>query len=292
MKDPVYLKLTNLGRFYNTGLNNFNAVVSGNGEVMAYMTEQKFYNAILVVRKTKSGWSNPVNVTPQVQSDGDQIVTSLSYDGNQMFLAKVSNFDSDILTSYYSSRVWSKSENIGKPVNTKYFESHASLSPDGKTLYFTSNRKESIGQMDIFKSNLDDKGNWGEPVNLGPTINTKMNEESPFIMDDGKTLYFSSQGHSTIGGFDVFYSKLQDDGTWSQPHALPYPLNTTDDDVFYFPLETGNAGYMTRYENDSYGSGDLYRVELRPIEEAPVETVTESSTEEPDTVPEDTVKCD
>ncbi len=264
IKAPVKFHQTNLGNMFNTNMNNFHAVLSGNDSVMAFMSERKFYDAVYFVRKLNGRWTNPVNITPQIQSDGDQFVCSLSPNGKQMFLVKISNFDSDIMVSDYSGMTWSKSINIGKPVNSKFFESHASLSPDGTKLYFTSNRTGGYGEMDIYVSAKTPSGGWGEPVNLGKTINTPLNEDSPFLSKDGKKLFFSSQGHETIGGYDIFYSTLNDDGTWSEPVPEPYPLNTTDDDVFFFPIDDGEQGYLTRYEPDGFGSGDIYEVQLNP----------------------------
>jgi len=244
------------------------------------MSEQRFYDAVFFAEIENGRLSNAINITPQIQSDGDQYVTALSKDGNKMLLSKISSFDADIMISNYESRRWTKSRNIGKPVNSKYFESHACFSPDGNTIYFTSNRKESIGGMDIFVSSLNEDGEWSEPKNLGSTINTELNEETPFICEDGKTLYFSSQGHATIGGYDIFVSRLQESGTWTEPEALPYPLNTTDDDLFFHPLcdeiiGEEMAGYMTRIEEEGLGSGDIYKVKVIPYEE-----ITEKEVEE------------
>ncbi|HYW94385.1 MAG TPA: OmpA family protein [Bacteroidales bacterium] len=267
IKMPVALQSENMGNIINSGLNNFHAVQSANDSVMAYMTARKFYDAVYFIKKNKNGWTNPVNITPQIQSDGDQYVTSLSSDGKQIFLVKITNFDSDIMVSEYDQRTWSKSKNIGKPINSKFFESHACISPDGNKLYFTSNRTGGFGEMDIYVSEKEASGAWGEPVNLGETINTPLNEDSPFLTSDGRKLYFSSQGHQTIGGYDIFYSTLNDDGTWSQPVAEPYPLNTTDDDIFFFPLNNGNQGYITRFLADGFGNEDIYKVDILPVSE-------------------------
>jgi outer membrane protein OmpA-like peptidoglycan-associated protein len=278
LQKPEAINFKNLGTLYNTGLNNYNTVVSGDGSTMAFMGEQKFYNAIYFVQKVGSNWTNPVNITSQIQSDGDQHVTGLSFDGRKMYLAQISESDADIMESDFASRMWSKSRNIGKPINTKYFESHASPSPDGNTLFFTSNRNESIGGMDIFYSQKDAAGNWQEPVNIGPVINTELNEETPFMGPDGKTLYFSSQGHESIGGYDIFYSVRADDGSWSKPLALSYPLNTTDDDLFFAPAPDGPAGYLTRFVPGGYGSGDIYLVEYG-VPETTAEITSETTTE-------------
>jgi len=262
--NPAILYKENLGKKYNSNVNNFQLIFSGEKNSMAYMNRLRFYDAAFFTKKINGTWSNPINITSQIESDGDQYACCLSYDGLKLFLVKIANFDADIYVSEYSMGRWMPSKALPKPVNSKYFESHASISPDGKTLYFSSNRKESLGEMDIFYSTLDDAGRWSEPVNLGPAVNTVLNEETPFISSDGTTLFFSSQGHETIGGYDYFKTVKQPDGTWSKAEALPYPVSTTDDDLFFFPAEKENSGYLTLYDPDGLGSGDLYYIELLP----------------------------
>ncbi len=159
---------------------------------------------------------------------------------------------------------WTKAEKVGTNINTKYWESSATLSPDGKTLYFTSNKKDSYGGLDIYTSEWDDNLKaWGEPKNLGPVINTQFNEETPFLSKDGNTLYFSSQGHNSMGGFDIFYSERKADGSWSKPVNLGYPLNTTDDDLFFVPIVAKIYGYYAMFDPEtSLGDRDIYRTEF------------------------------
>lgn len=289
IKNPIDLNKENIGGLYNSAFNNFNTVLAYNGTAMAYMSEQRFYDAIFYMEIENGRFTNPNNITPQIESDGDQYVTALSYDGTKMLLTKISNFDADIMISNFEARRWSKSENLGKPVNSKFFESHGSFSPDGKTLFFTSNRKESLGGMDIFYSELDDKGNWSEPKNMGPDINTPLNEDTPFMCRDGVALFFSSQGHETIGGYDIFYTVKDEEGNWTKPVPLPYPLNTTDDDLFFFPTcgaGEGISGYMTLIEPNGFGSGDIYRVNLETHKLAAEEGIEEIQEEIVEIAPE------
>jgi len=269
MKSPAPILKENLGRTYNTNLNNFSAIFSGDKNSMAYMTAQKFYDAVYFVKKVNGEWTNPINITPQIESDGNQYVCSISIDGTMLFLVRIDNTDADILVSEFSMGRWNPSKSIGKVINSKFFESHASISADGETLYFTSNRTGGYGGMDIYSSTLV-SGLWSEPVNLGSAINSPLNEETPFISDDEETLYFSSQGHTTIGGYDVFKSIIQKDNSWSEPEPLPYPMNTTDDDLFFFPEVEQNGGYMTLYDAEGFGDGDLYYIRLIPEQEARV----------------------
>jgi outer membrane protein OmpA-like peptidoglycan-associated protein len=127
-----------------------------------------------------------------------------------------------------------------------YNETHATLSPDGKYLYFTSDRKGGFGGLDIYRSEKMDSV-WGVPVNLGPLVNSPFNEETPFISTDSKKLFFSSQGHYNMGGYDIFFCERDQNGEWLPPVNLGYPINTADDDLFFYPLGTGSTGYQARY---------------------------------------------
>jgi len=149
----------------------------------------------------------------------------------------------------------------GPNINTKYWESHASVSRDGKTMYFTSNRKGGYGNMDIYKSVLQDNGQWGDPVNVGNTINTSLNEDTPFITENDSIFFFSSQGHENMGGYDVFKSRLGPDGQWSVPENLQYPVNSTDDDLFYYPWQNDRIAYVSAIRPDGYGKEDLYAIQ-------------------------------
>jgi hypothetical protein len=151
---------------------------------------------------------------------------------------------------------------LNSNINTRYWESHASVSHDDQKLYFTSNRGGTHGGLDIYVSTRNSAGDWGVATNLGPVINTPYNEESPFLSKDGKTLFFSSRGHYNMGGYDVFYSKLLDNGAWSEPVNLGYPINTTDDNVFFKPINDGYVAYYSVNRPDGFGKEDIYRIEI------------------------------
>ena len=269
MGNPWKIRITNLGDSVNGNSSNFKAVISGDGKTLLYMNELPFYDAVYFSRYTPAGWSSPINITPQIQSDGDQYVTSVSFDGTQLFMTREDAFNSDIYFSNFSNNKWSKSIPVaGQDINTKYWESHASISRDGKTLYFTSNRKDGIGDMDIYKSQLQSNGQWGVPVNLGTVINTALNEDTPFITENDSMLYFSSQGHENMGGYDIFVCKLNDSGQWSKPENIRYPINTTDDDLFFYPWQNARVGYISLIREGGLGKEDIYAVQ--PDEDKPL----------------------
>ncbi len=262
METPIYFIREHTGEKINGASSDFNPVVSLDEQTMIYLTRLKFYNAINMTTKVNGEWSEPVNITPQIQSDGDQYVNSLSPDGKEMYLNKEDNFNSDIYFSRFVDNQWIPSKPLGKQINTKYWESHGGISPDGKELLLTSNRKDSYGGMDIYISTQNENGEWSEPVNLGNTVNTELNEDNPFFSSDGKRIYFSSQGHYNIGGYDLFYAQRQADGSWGKPVNLGYPLNTTDDDLFFMPLGNGNLAYQAIFDDENIGSRDIYRFQL------------------------------
>ncbi|MFO7370124.1 MAG: OmpA family protein [Bacteroidales bacterium] len=269
MNNPLRVKLTNLGDSVNGTSSNFKGVVSGDGKTLVFMNELPFYDAVYS-SKYNNGWSSPVNITPQIESDGDQYVSSISYDGTQLFLTREDAFNSDIYMSRYENNRWTKSLPLaGQDINTKFWESHASLSKDGKVLYFTSNRKGGVGDMDIYVSQRQPDGSWGLPVNLGVPVNTSLNEDTPFITDNDSLLYYSSQGNENMGGYDIFVSRLDASGKWSQPENLKYPVNTTDDDLFYYPWNNNQVGYISRIQPDGFGKEDIYAVQPYESKELP-----------------------
>lgn len=256
-----------LGRPVSTNSRDVFPVVSGDGNSIVYITKLKFYDALYYSRKVNGKWSTPVNITPQVQSDGDQYPTFLSYDGKELYLRKEDNFEADLLVSKRENGEWTKAKSIGKAINSKYFEGNLSISKDGKTMYFSSNRKEGSGALDIFKSVRLANGDWGVPVNLGSVINSAFNEDAPYISEDGTRLYFISQGHQTMGGYDVFYSKVSPDGSLSAPVNLGFPINTTDDDIYFYPLNNGTIAYTALNRKGNLGLEDIYQVYINPSQE-------------------------
>ena len=278
--DPVEYKVGNLGQLPESHANRYNMVVSDDLSTMAFMGKNPFYNGIYVAVKEGEVWSRPMNITPSVASDGNMDVVALSADGKRMLIAVTDEFTSNIYESVYENNRWNPAVSLGKPINSKYYEAYAAYSPDGKSVYFSSNRKESLGGMDIFRSDLSDDGSWSEPVNLGSGVNTILNEDTPLLSPDGKRLYFSSQGHSTIGGFDVFYTELRDDGSWNDvPVNLGYPLNTSDDDMALSPLGIQEEQASLIYAQSKVPGYDLFKFEMIPRNGTPVPVPLEEQEE-------------
>lgn len=288
MDNPGYMITQNMGEMINTKEDNFRPVVSSNEDVMVYMTGLKFYDALFYTERNEKEWNPPINITPQIQSDGDQYITDISPDAKMILLVKQDNFDSDIYYSHFENGMWTKSKPIEK-LNTKYYESHASITADGKMIFLASNRKDAVGGMDIYYSQQDESGEWTEYVNAGPVINTAFNEDHPFISDSGDTLVFASQGHGSMGGYDLFYSVRDAQGNWTEPVNFGYPFNTTDDDLFFAMGSSVNEGYRALLAEDGFGQQDIHKIlvfdtreayeialaSLKPTEEEPEEDTTE-----------------
>ena len=213
---PVAYTEENVGELFNDEKDNFNPLISADGKSFAYMVSLKFYDAVMFSRLVNGKWTAPLNITPELQSDGDFYISCLSADGKLLFLSKDDNENSDIYVSSFDGNHWSKTVKLNKNINTKYWESHGFISEDGNQLVFASDRPGGFGGLDLYISRKIN-GDWGPAVNLGPEINTQFNEDRPFLINNGKTLFFSSQGHENIGGYDLFRSDLQSNGLWSNP---------------------------------------------------------------------------
>ncbi len=237
INSPVDFSIGNLGEVKQTHPAPYNVVFSQDRKHLAYMGKNPFYNAVLYAYIQEDGtWSEPRDLSAEIVSDSNMDVVGLSAKGDLMLLAVYDEFDSNIYSSTRNEDgSWNPAVPLGKPVNSRFYESHAALSSDKKSLYFTSNNNKSLGGMDIFRSDLQPDGSWGDPVNMGEGINSPLNEDCPFLSPDGKRLYFSSQGHNTIGGYDLFYVDRNTDGSWGSPVNVGYPLNSTDDDFAFSP---------------------------------------------------------
>ncbi len=257
---PISANLKNLGTPLNDENSNFSAVLSGDGQTIIFTSYTKNYIDVYSSQKKNDVWSSPKKITDNVSDKFYLKTSSLSYDGTQLFLVTDDIFENEIFVSTKEGNSWTNAQKLGKTINGKKTnETHASVSKSGNTLYFTSDREGGYGGLDIYKATLDAKGNWGEAENLGSEINTVFDEETPFVTMDDRYLFFSSQGHNSIGGFDIFYVDLENK---SQVINLGYPANTTDNDLFFVPDNTLSSGYISRYESTSKGKNDIYYLSI------------------------------
>lgn len=266
--NPVRVFIDNITDL-NTSYPEYGPVISADESIIMFTSgrddtvgggrdEDGFYEDIYMAAQIGERWGQVMNLGKPLNTDGHDAIIGLSNDGYRLYVYRSDN-GGDIYESTLKGDKWSTPKGIGSKINSKYHESQASLSYDGNTLYFVSDRPGGFGGHDIYKSIRDAKGSWGEPENLGPTINTEFEELSVFIHPDGKTLYFSSKGHNTMGGFDIFKSVLEN-GRWSKPENLGYPINTPDDDLFFSLAASGRHGYFSSAREGGKGDQDLYMI--------------------------------
>jgi len=278
VKNPVLVFIDNVGPEINSQYPDYGPVISADESVMMFTSrrantsgggidanDQMYYEDIYISNGEKGKWSASRNMGKPVNTDNRHDATvALSADGQILFiyLDDMARGSGNIYECDLKGTAWSKPVKLNDNVNSKFHESSASLSADGKTLYFVSNRDGGFGGHDIYKSIWDPKKErWGEAENLGPTVNTPYEEYSVFMHPDGKTLYFSSKGHNTMGGFDVFKTIWDDKKKkWSMPENLGYPINSSDDDVDFVLSASGKHGYYASYKTDGYGEKDIYMI--------------------------------
>lgn len=274
---PIRVFIDNLGPNVNTKYQEYGAVISADESVIIYTSRregstggkidpvlnEQFEDLYISTRNEDGTWAPAQNMGTNVNTNDHDAVSGISADGQRIILYRGSSGMGDLFECVLEGSEWSKPQDFGKNINTKnYQEPSACYSPDGQILYFVSERPGGIGGHDIYLSRLDEKGKWGEAENLGPTINTKYKEDGIYMHPDGKTLYFGSEGHSSMGGMDIFKSVYDvQTKTWSTPENLGYPVNTADEDAFFVISASGRHGYyMSTAHQDNHGLRDLYMI--------------------------------
>jgi len=280
LQNPRSVEIDNLGEKINTGYSEYNPCLTQEGDMMIFTrttfkngAEDKTpYNRIMQSFKDGKKWSEAKDITDLIGANGEYKTLSLSAKGDFLLLHKESQIGTlegetdrgSIYMTYYNDTVWSPIKKLPEPINSPAYETHASISSIGDMLYFTSNREGGYGGMDIYGCARYEDGTFGTPFNLGEIINTKYDEETPFLINDS-LLFFSSQGHDNMGEFDVFFSKLNENKDWTTPVNMAPPVNLTGDDLFFVPVKNGQEGYyaVERHEGyKTYGRQDIYHIKL------------------------------
>ncbi|HEY8400953.1 MAG TPA: OmpA family protein [Cytophagaceae bacterium] len=271
------ISLINLGDVVNGEYPDYGPVISADGNTLYFTSKRQgstggkkdrdnqYFEDIYVSYKENGEWQKPLNLGSMVNTDLHESVIGLSYDAKQLFLyIDNDKYKADIFISKIEGKnKLTKPQPLPTTINTEYIENSMTISPDGSTLYFSSNRPGGVGGMDIYVSKLGKNGKWGTAVNIGTVINTPYDEEAPYMAADGKTLYFSSKGHKNMGGFDVFKT-VYDSATskWSEPVNLGYPINSTDNDINFVLSGDSKTGYYASVKNDGIGDLDIYMIKM------------------------------
>lgn len=277
--DTVKIMIVNLGKTINSPFPDYAPVISADGEELVFTSRRPSTERDIKKNKTgmesvysssydskKKKWNDAKILAESINQPGrHNSAIALSNDGQRMLLYRDDQSgNGDIYESKLEGENWTTPVKLPEPVNSKEHESSASISPDGRTIYFVSNRKGGKGGRDIWLCRMDNNGAWGNAENLGGSINTTEDEEGVFIHPDGKTLYFSSKGHNSSGGYDIFRSVLEN-GTWSEPESLGPKINTPDDDVYFVLAANGITGFYASGKPGGLGDKDLYEIRFTPL---------------------------
>jgi len=272
--NPVRVVIENIGPVVNTKYREYAAVISADESVMLFTSRRPnttggaiaddgmYYEDIYSTTKQNGAWTDPVRLPVPVNTGEHDATIALSPDGQKLFIYSNAN-EGDILISTLTGDKWSKPEAAGgDAINSPYSEVHACFSYDEKSIYFVSDNPEnSLGGFDIYVTRMGADGKWGKAENLGPTINTPYDEEGVYMHADGKTMYFSSKGHETMGHYDIFKSVFEN-GKWSKPENVGYPINSADKDVFFVVSASGKHGYYSSGRMDAIGETDIYMISM------------------------------
>ncbi len=297
---PEDYLIENAGSSINSEWDDFAPVVTADETFMAFTTRRQdentnadvfddmlFYEDVFYSERSGDKWMYARNIGPPVNSRYHSSNLAISADGKQLYLFKSQNGGDIFLSEKNNDGTWTEPEALNGNVNSTFFENSASISRDGNTLYFSSDRPISAGKedLDIYYSQKDRKGEWGPAKNIGAVINTEYDDDGPFIDADGKTLYFSSKGHKGMGGFDIFrtvYNKDTDE--WSEPENLGYPMNSPDNDVYFVTTGDGKRGYYASAKADGFGFTDIYHIRLADLDasKAQAKQVEQPDADKPD----------
>ncbi|HPQ07879.1 MAG TPA: hypothetical protein PK995_01480 [Bacteroidia bacterium] len=278
--NPINVKLINMGDSINSPYPDYSPVLTADERMLIFTTRrpnvqcsektpdgQYFEDIVVSYKDDNDIWSKPVLLSENVNTCGHEASINLTPDGQTLIVYKDDNGNGDLYFTQWDGKQWSSLQKFGSDINTEYWETHACLSNDGQTLYFVSDRPGGFGGRDIYRVVKLPNGQWSKALNLGPTINTPYDEDGVFMHPDGKTLFFASKGHQSMGGFDIFFSILDDEGKFTEPFNIGYPINTPDDDVFYVTSPDGKRAYYSSFKDGGYGDKDIYMITIPESQE-------------------------
>ncbi len=273
MEDPVRVWIDNVGDKINSKFPEYGPLITADESMMIFTTRRpsetskeliggQYNEDVFISKKDAQGnWGQALPIGDKINTKEHDATAGLSNDGKILYLYSSGN-GGDLFQSLRIEDEFSKPKNLGKKINGDFsWDSGASLSYDGKELYFISNREGTRGERDIWVSKWNEKrGQWGDAESVGPKVNTIYDEIGVFMHPDGKTMYFSSDGHKGMGGYDIFYSTKEADGTWGKPTNIGYPVNTADDDLHFVMAASGKHGYYSSYREEGVGGDDIYMI--------------------------------
>ncbi|HWY98608.1 MAG TPA: hypothetical protein VNY36_05960, partial [Bacteroidia bacterium] len=279
---PNTAKVINLGDSINSDYSDYNALIPADEASVIFTSDRPSVSSktgenhsfiYVSYRKTDTSWTMAKLFDKSLNSMVDNISTFITADGQQIFINGNNGKTNSILSSFPGETNWTVPSDPGGDINNPPDATNACVSPDGNTLYFVSDRPGGFGGKDIWRCVKLPNGKWSLAVNLGSTINTPYNEETPFMHVDGKTFFFSSEGHMGIGGYDVFFTQLLDDGKWVEPFNLGYPINSPDNDTKFSLNIDGKHAYLNSDRPGGKGGDDIYEIIMPSSREKPLTVI-------------------
>ncbi|MDB5273404.1 MAG: ompA [Chitinophagaceae bacterium] len=278
VKNPIKVKISNLGPNINSPYPDYVPAISADETVLIFtsrrpnttgggkdLQDDYYYEDIYIsVKADDTTWTSAVQLGSEINTPSHDACVGLSPDGQELFVYKVTGKDGgDLYQSNLVGTVWSTPKSLGSNINSSYWEPSATTNSDENVIIFSSTRKGGFGGRDLYLSRKLPNGEFGPAVNMGPKINTVHDEDGPFIHADGKTLYFSSKGHKSMGGFDIFSCELDlvKGEIKTAPANVGYPINTADDDIFFVWSADNKRAYFSSAREGGYGEKDLYMLE-------------------------------
>lgn len=281
VKKPLKVNITNLGLKVNSASPEAYPVITPDEKTLYFSSKridltglkedeepEDVFEDIYVSHKNGDSWTPAKKVGKGLNSFKHDAPLSISHDGKKLFFYRTDkNNSTDLFYITYEDTTWSAPNSMGNKINSSSWETGACISSDGKTFFFSSDRAGGFGGMDIYYCKWQPKYGWSAPKNIGPEINTEWDEEAPYILEDGKTLYFSNNGPKSIGGLDIFKTQLgHSDSLWSVPVNIGYPINSPEHEIHISWTSSGNKGYFANNREDSYGEEDIYSIEFTDLE--------------------------
>ncbi len=276
VRSPIEVSIRNMGAMVNSAQHDYCPLITADGNTLYFTSRRQgttgnlkdpsgqWLEDIYMARRIDEMWTNAVNVGAPINTNTHDATVGLNPDGSSMIVYHTS---ADLVSGdLYETRIhagkWQTPQVMTPHINSKHHEPSASIAPGGDEIYFTSDRPGGYGGRDLYRIRRLPNGEWSLPLNLGPKVNTAFDEDAPFIHSDGITLFFSSNGHNTMGGYDIFKTTLVDADMngWSLPENLGYPLNTVNDDIYFCLSEDGYTGYFSSERPGGLGMQDIYQV--------------------------------
>lgn len=273
---PVEMEIRNMGPMVNSAAHDYCPLVTADGNTMYFTSRREgttgnmkdpygqWFEDIYVAKRIDEVWTNAVNAGGPLNTLVHDATVGISPDGSSMIIYRTQQnlVSGDLYEARFHARKWQQPEIMTQQINSESHEPSASIAPGGQEVYFTSDRPGGFGGRDLYRIRRLPNGQWSLPLNLGPNVNTPFDEDAPFMHSDGTTLFFSSNGHNTMGGYDIFKTVLTDYDMngWAVPENMGYPLNTVNDDIYFCLSEDGHTGYFSSERAEGMGMQDIYQV--------------------------------